>query len=368
MRRIQFNDLYSQYLQCKDAIDSGISRVIENSSFVRGKEVEEFELAFAKITCRNNTISCANGTDAIFACLKALEIMPGDEVIVPAHSWISTSEVVTQAGGVVVFAEVDPSSYTIDPESINERITGRTVGIIPVHLYGHPADMDPIMAIARKHGLWVIEDCAQAHLAKYKNNQVGSFGVAATYSFYPGKNLGAFGDAGAITTDSSELATKLTRYCRHGGLFKGEHLMEGINSRMDTLQAVVLSAKLQYLEEWTKKRRVISEWYADALSLIPGIVTPIVSEGCTHVWHLYVVRVDKRDELKGFLHQKGIPALVNYPISLPFLPAYSYQKNKEADFPVSSSNQQRILSLPMHPFLSSDDIGYIHDSIVSFYS
>src|SRR3979409_2507011 len=245
---VPFADLQLQYRTIKGEIDAAIAAVIRDNAFIRGPYVEAFEQQFASAVDVKHCVSCANGTDALYLAMAALKVQPGDEVITTAHSWISTSAMITHAGATVVFCDTDGTTFTIDPAAIEAAITPRTVGIIPVHLYGQPADMDVIMAIARKHNLWVIEDCAQAHLARYKGQQVGTFGEAATFSFYPGKNLGAMGDAGCIVTRDEKLADYMTMYARHGG--KGNHQIEGINSRMDGLQAAILNVKLKHIAEW----------------------------------------------------------------------------------------------------------------------
>src|ERR1700760_958413 len=248
---VPFADLQLQYQNIKGEIDGAIANVIRDNAFVRGPYVDAFEREFAAAAEVKHCVSCANGTDALYLAMAALKVRPGDKVITTAHSWISTSAMITHAGAVPVFCDTDGTTFTIDPGAIEAAITERTVGIIPVHLYGQPADMDAIMAIADKHKLWVIEDCAQAHLARYKGQQIGTFGVAATYSFYPGKNLGAMGDAGAVVTGDAGLAAHMTMLARHGGLTKHEHKIEGINSRLDGMQAAILSAKLPHLADWT---------------------------------------------------------------------------------------------------------------------
>jgi dTDP-4-amino-4,6-dideoxygalactose transaminase len=297
--------------------------------------------------------------------MRGLGLKAGDEVITTAHSWISTTETITQAGGRVVFCDTDNDTFTINPEQIEAKITPRTVGIIPVHLYGQAADMDAIMAIARKHKLWVIEDCAQAHLARFKGNLVGTFGNAATFSFYPGKNLGAYGDAGCATTNDDQLADWMTTYARHGG--KGEHVMEGINSRMDGLQGAVLNVKLPRLAGWTEARRRVAGRYNELLEGIGDIVTPKIASGRDHVYHLYVIRTQKRDALKKHLGDAGIATVLNYPKALPFYPAYAYLGHKPGDFPVAHANQSRILSLPIFPEMTDEMISYVTGKITGFF-
>jgi dTDP-4-amino-4,6-dideoxygalactose transaminase len=292
--------------------------------------------------------------------------MPGDEVIVPAHSWISTSASVSQAGAVVVFADTDGSTFTIDPERIEEKITSRTVGIVPVHLYGQPADMDAIMAIAHRRRLWVLEDCAQAHLARFGDRTVGTFGNAAAFSFYPGKNLGAMGDGGALVTNDLGLAEHMARLARHGGLTKGEHLIEGINSRLDGLQAAVLSAKLPHLASWTSRRQAVAAEYSQLLRGIDGLALPEVADGREHVYHLYVVRHARRGQLARHLSDLGIQTVINYPVALPFLPAYARLRHRPEDFPDAYSNQSQVLSLPMFPEITDAQIFMVAEAVRGF--
>jgi dTDP-4-amino-4,6-dideoxygalactose transaminase len=365
MIKIPFVDLFAQYQSIKPEIDFAIENVIRESAFIRGKNVDNFENQFASLLGVKHCVSCANGTDALYIVMKGLNLKPGDEVITTAHSWISTSEAISQVGAKVVFCDTDSKSFTIDPDQIKAKISNRTVGIIPVHLYGQPADMDPIMKIAKENNLWVIEDCAQAHLAKYKNKVVGTFGIASTFSFYPGKNLGAMGDAGAIVTNDDKLAKWFSLFARHGG--KGEHFLEGINSRLDGLQAAILSVKLPYLKDWTEKRIEIAKMYNNLLGGINEIEIPQVSEGRTHVYHLYVIRASYRDELRNFLLQSGIETMLNYPKALPFYPAYGYLNHTPYDFPNAFFSQESIISLPIYPELNIDQIQYICICIKKFY-
>lgn len=364
--RVPFADLYAQYLSIREEIDAAIGEVIRRSAFIRGPFVDSFEKEFAKAIGVPYCVSCANGTDALYIAMHALGVKPGDEVITTAHSWIATSETITQAGGKVVFCDTDADTFTIDPAQIEAKLTPRTVGIIPVHLYGQPADMDPIMAIARKRRLWVLEDCAQAHLAKYKGKTVGTFGDAAAFSFYPGKNLGAMGDAGAIVTHDPSLADRMAMFARHGGLVKGDHRIEGVNSRMDGLHAAVLSVKLRHLEDWSRARREIAAAYCRELRGAPGLELPKVGEGREHVYHLFVVRTGRRDELKKYLAERGIETVVNYPVALPFLPAYERLKARPEQFPNAFGNQSRVLSLPMFPEISGPQLDHVVGSIRTF--
>jgi len=363
---VPFNDLHAQYLSIKPEIDSAIAEVIRTSAFIRGPFVERFEEQFAKMMQSKYCISCANGTDSLYIAMRALGIKPGDEVIVPAHSWISSSETVTQAGGKVVFCDTDIQTFTIDPAQIESKITSRTVGIIPVHLFGQPADMDPIMKLAKKHNLWILEDCAQAHLAKYKGQQVGTFGNAASFSFYPGKNLGAMGDAGAVITNDEKLANQMAMIARHGGLSKGEHLIEGVNSRLDGLQAAILSVKLPHLAGWTKRRQKIAAEYDRLLADIPGITRPQLGGDHEHVFHLYVIRHEQRDAMARHLTACGIQTVINYPVALPFLPAYARLAHRPTDFPNAYHNQSCILSLPIFPEMGALQIEIVADAMQRF--
>ena len=364
--RVPFADLHSQYLTIREEIDAAIAAVIRSSAFIRGPFVDAFEAEFASAIGVEHCVSCANGTDALYIAMHAVGIKPADEVITTAHSWIATSETITQAGGRVVFCDTDADTYTIDPAQIEARITPRTVGIIPVHLYGQPADMDPIMEIARRHRLWVIEDCAQAHLATYKGRSVGTFGVAATFSFYPGKNLGAMGDAGAIVTADIALARRMAMFARHGGLQKGDHQIEGINSRLDGLQAAILSVKLKRLPDWTRVRQGIASQYGRLLASASGITVPVVAPGREHVYHLYVIRHERRDALARHLAAQDIQTVVNYPVALPFLPAYASLRGQPEQFPNAYRHQSRVLSLPIFPEMTTTQLDRVVDAISDF--
>lgn len=363
---VPFADLHAQYLTLKPEVDAAIAEVIRNSAFIRGPFVQKFESEFAALHGMPHCVSCANGTDSLYVAMQALGVKPGDEVIAPAHSWISTTETITQAGGKVVFCDTDRDTFTIDARQIEAKITPRTVGIIPVHLYGQPADMDAIMAIAARHKLWVIEDCAQAHLAQYRGRTVGTMGDAASFSFYPGKNLGAMGDAGALLTRDAKLADRMAMFARHGGLTKGDHQIEGINSRLDGLQAAVLSVKLPHLRAWTERRQQIAGRYQELLAGIPGLSLPVVAPDRSHVYHLYVVRHERRDALAKHLAALGVQTVINYPVALPFLPAYSRYGHVPQDFPNAHYNQSRIVSLPIFPEMTAQQMQAVADAIRGF--
>ncbi len=363
--KIPFVDLHAQYSSIKEEIDAAIADVIAQSSFIRGPQVDAFERAWAKALGMKHCVSCANGTDAIYIAMRGLGIKPGDEVITTAHSWIATTETITQAGGKVVFCDTEDETFNIDAAQIEARITSRTVGIIPVHLYGQPAEMDAIMEIAKKHKLWVIEDCAQSHLAHFNGQLVGTFGNAATYSFYPGKNLGAYGDAGCAVTNDDQLANWMATFARHGG--KNDHVMEGINSRMDGLQGAVLNVKLPHLAEWTTARRRVAARYDELLKGVGDIRTPEIGAKRDHVYHLCVIRTERRDALRKHLTDAGIATVLNYPKALPFYPAYEYLGHKPEDFPIAYANQSRILSLPIYPEISNEAVEYIAEQTAAFF-
>jgi len=364
--QVPFADLHAQYLSLKSEMDAAIAGVIQSSAFIRGPYVQKFETEFAAMNGQTHCVSCANGTDSLYVAMHALGVKPGDEIIAPAHSWISTTETITQAGGKVVFCDTDADTFTIDVKQIESKITPRTVGIIPVHLYGQPADMDSIMTIAARHKLWVIEDCAQAHLAQFGGRTVGTFGTAASFSFYPGKNLGAMGDAGALITGDAKLAERMAMFARHGGITKGDHQIEGINSRLDGLQAAVLSVKLPHLPAWTARRQEIAGEYAKLLSGIDGLGLPVVAPGRSHVYHLYVVRHERRDALARHLAALGIQTVINYPVALPFLPAYARFGHRPEDFPNAFHNQSRVLSLPIFPEMTAQQLASVAGALRSF--
>ena len=359
---MEFVDLKALHESIAEELQEAISGVIAQSAFIRGPQVDQFEQDFASLIGSKHCVSCGNGTDALYIALRALGVTTGDEVITTAHTWISTSETISQAGGTVVFADTEDEFFTIDPAQIESLITERTVGIVPVHLYGQPAAMDEIMAIAKRHGLWVLEDCAQAHLAEYKGQKVGTFGDVATFSFYPGKNLGAMGDAGAIVTNNAELATFSRRFANHGE--KNVHVMEGINSRMDGLQAAILNVKMKYLEQWTSSRQHIAALYDEHIP--QNIKIPTVRSSCRHVYHLYVIRSSNRDGLRQFLAEKGIPSQVNYPRAVPFYAAYDRLGAKLGDFPIAVQHAAEILSLPIHPLMIKEEVIDVVSAIDEF--
>jgi dTDP-4-amino-4,6-dideoxygalactose transaminase len=364
---VPFVDLKAQYRSLKGEIDAAIQSVIDKTVFIRGPHVEEFERAFAEKYDVKHCISCANGTDAIYITLKALGIGQGDEVITVANSWISTSETITQAGAQPVFIDIDPDYYHIDVNKIEEKISLKTKAVIPVHLFGQPASIEEINAICEKRGLYLIEDCAQAHFAAYNSRRVGTYGIAGTFSFYPGKNLGAYGDGGAIITNDDSLATKAKMFANHGSIKKHQHEMEGINSRLDGIQAAILNVKLRHIDSWNLARNRNAIAYNGQLSVTPQIQTPKLREHAFHIFHLYVIRAERRDALASYLKSKQIETGIHYPTALPYLQAYRYLGHKPEDFPIAYKYQNEILSLPMFPELNEGQINHVARSIKEFY-
>lgn len=348
---VPFVDLKAQYLTIQNQIDDAIAKVVSETAFISGKYAKAFEDEFAAYLGVKHCIACANGTDAIEILLQAMGIGAGDEVLVPANTWISTSEAVTTVGATPVFVDNHPETYTIDINKIEEKITPRTKAIIPVHLYGLPAEMDEIMAIAKKYHLKVIEDCAQAHAATYKGRKVGTIGDCASFSFYPGKNLGAYGDAGGMVTNDDDIARKARMIANHGQVAKNVHAIEGRNSRMDGIQAAVLSVKLPYLEAWTEARRKHAARYYELLTNL-DIQLPVEPGYSRHVYHLYVVQVQNRSEVIEKLKADGIETGIHYPTALPFTEAYKRFNHKPSEFPVAYKQMSQLLSLPMYAELT----------------
>jgi dTDP-4-amino-4,6-dideoxygalactose transaminase len=371
-------DLKRQYDSIKEEIDSAMSEVISKSAFVGGPFVESFERSFASFCGAKHCIGVGNGTDALFIALKYLGIGEGDEVIVPANSFIATAEAVTMTGAKVVFVDINPKTYNIDVNKLEDcvksryalcsmRSANRLKAIIPVHLYGQPADMGPILSVSKTYGLKVIEDAAQAHGAIYKGRRIGSTGDVACFSFYPGKNLGAYGDGGAIVTDNHELAVKMRMYANHGRIDKYDHELEGVNSRLDGLQGAILGVKLKHLPEWSEKRRRNAYLYNQLLKET-DLIPPVEISDVKAVYHLYVVRTRKewRYKLQDYLRSKGIATGIHYPIALPNLKAYARLKQTENDFPEATQASEEILSLPMFAELKEEEIGYIAQEIRNF--
>lgn len=356
---VPFLDLRAQHRPIKEEILSAWSEILDTAGFIGGKHVAGLEAEFAAACSAEHAVAVSNGTDALMLILKAIGLRTGDEVIVPANTFIATSEAVSMAGGRVVFADVNPDTYTMDAALAEKAITKRTAGIIPVHLYGQCADMDPLLALAEKHGLWVVEDAAQAHLAEYKGRKAGSMGLAAGFSYYPGKNMGACGEAGAITTNSSGIAEFVRKLRDHGQAKKYYHDVEGHNGRCDALQAAALRIKLRQLPAWNEARRANARQYLELLGGVKGIVLPKVSGDCLPVWHLFVVQVAERDRVAEELKAAGVATGLHYPVPLHLQQAYRHLGYGEGSFPVSEAYAQRLLSLPMFPELTGEQIEHV---------
>lgn len=364
---IQLVDLKAQYNTIKPEIDNAIKEIIDTTRFIGGSPVSNFEKEFANYCGKKHGIGVSSGTSALFVALKALGIGPGDEVITTPHTFIATAEVITQIGATIRFADILEDTMLIDPSKIEPLISKKTKAIIPVHLYGQPADMKPIMEIASKHGVKVIEDCAQAHGAEQNGKKV-PVGDIGCFSFYPGKNLGAYGDAGMVVTNDSKIAEDATAFINHGRA-KGEkykHSFIGANFRIDSLQAAILSVKLKKIEDWNNARRNIAQKYNDQLSNVEEVRVPFEKKGNKHVYHLYVIRTERRDALKDYLSKEGIACEIHYPVPLHLQPAYSFLGLKEGAFPVTERAAETILSIPMYPELNDGQIEFIAEKIESF--
>ena len=350
-------------------LDSGIraafERVYANSWYIGGKEDSSFEKAFANYCGTKSCVGTGNGLDSLMLILKALGIHDGDEVIVPSNTYIATALAVTYAGAKPVFVEPDIRTYNIDPSKIEDRITSKTKAIMVVHLYGQPADMDSIISIANKYSLYLIEDSAQAHGAKYKGQRTGSFGIASGFSFYPGKNLGALGDAGAVTTNDMELAEKIRALGNYGSDYKYHHIYKGNNSRLDEMQAAFLSAKLPSLDKVNENRKATAKKYLERINN-PEVILPYVIPGAEPVWHIFAIRCNKRDELEKFLNDKGIGTNKHYPIPMHLQKAYEDLGIKEGQLPIAEEISKTELSIPMYYGMTDDEIQYVIDSVNEF--
>ena len=366
---MQFLNLASQYKPIKKEIDSAIQRVLDGGIFIAGSEVEAFEKEVADFCEVKYAIGVNSGTDALFLSLRALGIKQGDEVITTPFTFIATAGVIANCGAKPVFTDIDPKTFNIDPAKIEEKITEKTRAIMPVHLFGQMADMDEIMRLARKRNLFVVEDACQAIGAEYKGKKAGTIGDLGCFSFFPTKNLGAFGDGGMIITDNNELAEKIRLFKNHGSSPKEKYLnlIIGTNSRLDALQAAILRVKLKYLAEWNRQRDEIAYYYRDNLKGVGGIITPFISPNKTHAFHQYTIRTKSQNDLRKFLTEKGIPTMIYYPISLHLQPGFKYLDHKEGDFPEAEKATEEVLSLPIYSGMPRDDQMEIIKSIKEFY-
>lgn len=353
--KIAFVDLKAQYRAIAGDIDAAITRSVQRGDFILGEDVRLFEQEFAAFCKAKHCVSCASGTDALYLALLACGIGRGDEVITCTHTFIATAIAIAQSGATPVLVDCEEQFFTIDPAKIEAAITPRTKAIIPVHLYGQPADMDPILAVARKHKLVVIEDACQAHGAEYKGRRCGSLGDVAAFSFYPGKNLGAYGDGGALTTNRDDLAEKLTLLRNYGQKVKYEHLVKGGNSRLDTMQAAILRAKLPHLESWNESRRAAAAKYERLLSGTP-LITPKTAAYAKHVFHLYVVRARDRAKLQSALESAGVSTGIHYPTPVHLQKAFADLGRTKGSYPIAEKVTPEILSLPIFPEITDEQL------------
>jgi dTDP-4-amino-4,6-dideoxygalactose transaminase len=355
-------DLKAQYAGIKLDVDTAIERVLNNTSFILGKEAAQFEQSFANYVNARGAVGVASGTAALHLALLACGVGPGDEVITTAHTFMATAEPISQIGAKPVFVDIDADTYNLDPALVEQAITPRTKAIIPVHLYGQPARLDEFRDIASRHKLWLIEDAAQAHGAEYREQRCGSIGDMACFSFYPGKNLGAYGDAGAVTSNNEEMLAKVGKLRDHGRTSKYEHDEFGFGERIDGLQAAILGAKLPHLETWTEKRRAHARLYNELLKGC-DVITPHESPDVRHVYHLYVIRTSRRDEVLASLKKKGVDAGIHYPVPLHRQPAFLKKGYGDVSLPITEQAAREVLSLPMYAELTSDQISYIAEAV-----
>jgi dTDP-4-amino-4,6-dideoxygalactose transaminase len=356
--KVPFLDLRVQYQFLKPEMLPAVERVMERASFILSEDVRTFEKHFAEFTGSAYVVNCANGSDSLEMALQALGIGPGDEVLVPAHTWLTTATAATHLGAEPVFVDSHPDYYTLDVADAARKITSRTKAIMPVHIFGQAAPMDEVLAMARAHGLKVVEDCAQATGTTYRGRHVGTMGDIGCFSFYPGKNLGAYGDAGALTTQDDELATYLRRLGNHGALQKYDNDIPGRNSRIDGLQGAVLNVKMNHLPKWIKQRRAHASRY-DELLAKQGITPPATAPESSHSYHIYAIRVPHRDQVRERLTAAGVDTLVHYPKAVPFLGAYAYKKHVPEDFPVAFAHMNQMISLPLFPELEPEQQDYV---------
>lgn len=376
MTAISMVDLKGQYQKIKGEIDTKMQEVIDTAAFIKGPQVKQFEDHLARYLGANHVVACGNGTDALQIALMALSLQPGDEVITADFTFIATVEVVALLGLKPVLVDVDPDTYTIDIEKLEKAITPRTKVIIPVHLFGQCADMEPIMLLAKKHNLFVVEDSAQATGATYTfadgtTKHAGTIGHMGTTSFFPSKNLGCYGDGGALFTNDDLLAQKIRMVANHGMKVRYHHEVIGVNSRLDSLQAAVLDVKLKYLDQYNSSRRAAADYYDAAFEGIAGVATPLRAENSSHIFHQYTLVLDEdvdRSDMVKFLDSKGIPSMIYYPIPLHRQEALGVAKGKDTDFPVTEMLCSRVLSLPMHTELTEEQLSYISNAVVEYLS
>jgi UDP-2-acetamido-2-deoxy-ribo-hexuluronate aminotransferase len=373
MDKIQMVDLHRQYLRIKSEIDRAIQEVIDSTAFIQGPPVKQFADELAVYTRSNSVIPCANGTDALQIAMMALGCKPGDEVILPVHTYVATAEVIALLGLIPVFVDVEADTFNIDIRQIENRISNRTVAIVPVHLYGQCADMEPILKLGEANNIYVIEDAAQALGAEYtfsdgRKMKAGTMGTIGCTSFFPSKNLGCFGDGGAIFTQDPALADKIRMIANHGQRIKYHHDIIGVNSRLDTLQAAILRVKLKYLDDYARRRNEVAAFYDEQLKEVPFLKLPYRSSNSSHVFHQYTVKTIgiERDRLKSYLEGKGIPTMIYYPVPLHLQLAYKSSRFPEGSFSISEQLSKEVLSLPIHTEMTHDELSYICSTIKEF--
>lgn len=364
--KVPFLDLSRQHAPIRERLHEAACRVIDSCNYIGGEEVQAFEKEMARWLGVPEVCGVACATSGLFAVIKSLGIGPGDEVITTVHTAIATAEAITLSGAKVVFCDIKAGTFNIDPDEVRKKITARTKAIIPVHLYGQPANLDAILAIAQEHKLKVIEDCAQAQGAKYKGRYVGTWGDAAVFSFFPSKNLGGFGDGGAVTAQDSALLKRIRMFSNHGREAKYVHEFEGINSRLDAMQAALLRVCLPYLDEWNAKRRAAACRYSERLSTVPHVRVPTELPETEPVYHVYCILVPDREKLRNYLKENGISTGIHYPYSLNVQPAYAYLQQGAGHFPNAEYACAHMLSLPMFPEITTDEIDYVCDCIGRF--
>ena len=365
--KLQMVDVVGQYRTIKSEVDQAIHAVLDSGQFIQGKDVGEFECAVAGYLGVKYAVGCASGTDALQIAMMALGIGPGDEVITTPFTFVATAETIGILGAKPVYVDIDPETYNIDPASIARAITPRTKAIIPVHLYGQPADMDPIMEISRSRGIPVIEDAAQAFGASYRGQKVCGIGAIGAISFFPSKNLGCFGDGGMVVTNDAALAEQMRMIAAHGSRVRYYHDVLGVNSRLDTIQAAILNVKLKHLDRWNNARKTAAKRYTELFAGSP-VSTPSIAPYADHIFHQYTLRAPKRDALAAFLKERGIPHAVYYPVPLHLQKAFAMSGNRAGDFPLSEQAALEVISLPMHSELTEEQLVFITDAIKSFYT
>lgn len=364
--QVRFGDLQREYSELQPELDAAVQRVLHSGWFILGQELEVFERTFAAYLGVEHCVGCASGTEAIALALMAVGVGPGDEVITVAHTAVPTISAISMVGAQPVFVDIQPETCLMDVDLVDMAITPRTAAILPVHLYGQCVDMDPLLALASRHGIAVIEDCAQAHGARYKGRQAGSMGLMAAFSFYPSKNLGCYGDGGAVTTDDPVLAEKLRMLRNYGQRQRYHHEIVGINCRLDEIQAAILAAKLPHLDSWNQRRRQIAAQYSKGLAALP-LGVPVEAQRNQHVYHLYALQVAERERLQAFLAERGIQTLIHYPVPAHRQPAYAHLGYAAGSLPVSERVAGAVLSLPLFPQLSDREVGAIVATIQEFY-